>query len=699
MLLNGSALRRWIAVLIVAVLTVFGTTLATAQSAKPGASNTVSGTTLVATQSAKPIGVNQASGATKIIPVQKSYLPAGKIVTLPHFDRPPALTTGQQEAMTRYAQRRKPSPAGPFAEPAADARQSPPLRLHESVGSAPSSVSAPVIVRDSIIDTTRAPFHSATTVSVQEPSTDGNGEYLFQVGNLYAAYSLNAGTSWGFLNPSNLFSFAFCCDQHTVYDPHTNTFIWVLLSSRDLATDSDAYLKIVTAYGGDPGQWCSYVDITPGLIGDPTRTSLDYPQIEISNNYLYLTANRIDDLSAEGNMGAVVARFPLSDLAQCNATNYEHFLTGAGAPRPVQGAQDTMYLGSTTFYDGSGTNGSTFRLEKWTENPPVVQELNVSIPSFNYERESSGQNCASTDKTVSNWCNHNVSWVSGAYRANGVLGFAVDVKQTPPQFPWPYSRIFYFQESDLSYITNSQVRSPDFAVQNLTLAANAQGVIAGTFTFGGGGSFLAGSAISPSMGFLTQDSLGQSTANLLVFQHRQDRCDKRWGDFLSIRPLYPDLNTWIVGNYDLIRDYTACDHFNDKGNTQPHNIVIALPASLTGTPTNTRTPMPTRTSTPTVTGTPPTATVTGTPTTNWLPASTVIPTPTATPSPTGTLFTATPTRTPTGTLTPYVILVPTTTPTPTRTGTPTPTGTRPTATRTGTPTITPTTTSTPVKMP
>src|SRR3954452_22034927 len=74
------------------------------------------------------------------------------------------------------------------------------------------------------------------TSSVGEPSIANNGNEIFVSGNWYATKSLDAGSTWTFVNPYTLLPSPgpeFCCDQVVLYDPSRNLLFWLLQYVRD----------------------------------------------------------------------------------------------------------------------------------------------------------------------------------------------------------------------------------------------------------------------------------------------------------------------------------------------------------------------------------------------------------------------------------------------------------------------------------
>jgi hypothetical protein len=131
------------------------------------------------------------------------------------------------------------------------------------------------------------------------------------------------------------------------------------------------------------------------------------------------------------------------------------------------GSTDTLYWGS----NWGQTNGSSFRVYAWPENSNSYSWWDRTVASYGFFTRNSGQNCASRDGVVTNWCQYADSRTLGAYRAAGVLGFSFNARQDAGH-PFPYSRVVWFNESTKAYVGAGDVWGSWGAIQFLSLAPN-----------------------------------------------------------------------------------------------------------------------------------------------------------------------------------------------------------------------------------
>jgi hypothetical protein len=140
-----------------------------------------------------------------------------------------------------------------------------------------------------------------------EPSgaVDSTGNVVFVTGNFFAAYSATGGQSFTVLNPDLIFPPlpAGWSDQVVRYAPSVDRFVWVRLYGSYMG----GVLRVATAKPADivknqgMAGW-TYWDITGQSIG---VTSVDYPDLSIGDNYMYLSYN---------SGGPAVIRTPLSEI-------------------------------------------------------------------------------------------------------------------------------------------------------------------------------------------------------------------------------------------------------------------------------------------------------------------------------------------------------------------------------------------------
>jgi hypothetical protein len=191
----------------------------------------------------------------------------------------------------------------------------------------------------------QAPFYSGGKSDVNEPAVGTAGSVVFVSSNWDAAYSTNGGQTFTYVNPYSQFpnlDGGFCCDQTVIYDHTTGTMIWQLLYLYSSSTQKGSY-RIAAAPAAQvaSGGWC-YYDFNPGSFGLAAGQWLDYPDVALSNNYVWYTANIFN--AAGVWQSTVIWRIPTASLTACGTINYSYFVvTDHFTFSLVQGATSTMY--------------------------------------------------------------------------------------------------------------------------------------------------------------------------------------------------------------------------------------------------------------------------------------------------------------------------------------------------------------------
>ena len=371
---------------------------------------------------------------------------------------------------------------------------------------------------------------------VNEPSVSHAGKYIFMTGNWYAGYSANNGVTWSFLNPFTLFGSGFCCDQVAIYDKTHDHVYWLLQYGN--------HLTVANAPSNNPGgSWC-YYNFYNTTIGQANTTALDFNDVMVGTKDLYFTTN----IFPTSGYGSEIVRLPLEQMNTCSSIGFNYYSQlDSFTWRLVQGSNDRAYWGSDWDPTGARPNGSSFRLFWWDENSGTLFWNNYNINAFAFYVRNSGQNCASQDGVVKNWCQYADSRTLGAYRANGVIGFSMNAKQGGFA-PFPYTVREYFRESDLAYLGNTNLWCSTCAIQFLALSPNSRGHVGGSYSWGGGTGtthYYPGSAalieddITPSQPW-TNDFYQYGGGNTCTYGGLY-----RWGDYLTVRPNDTADTTWI----------------------------------------------------------------------------------------------------------------------------------------------------------
>jgi hypothetical protein len=479
---------------------------------------------------------------------------AGTKVTAEFTANPPQLTLEQAQALAEgWAKANRTGPMQPTT-PAPLTKPGPEMPPPSPTAAAPSGFT---VYRDNVIPASAIDGGYSFSSYTMEPSTGVNGKNIFQTGNWYASRSLNGGATWSYLNPFSIFGGNFCCDQVTLYDAEWDRQFWLL--------QYNGTLKLANSTGNSLfSSWC-YYNIDATWFGDAASTEIDYNDMAVSKNYIYIASN----LFPSGGSGyAGILRLPISPLTQCAGFGYSRYRdTSRFTFKPVQGAVDTMYWGS----NWGGANGSSFRLYSWAESG-AFNVFDIGIDAFNFMYRNNGQFCGSADKVVTNWCAFNDSRVKGGYVAKGVIGFSFDVTQGSG-YPFPYVRRVYFRESDKAYLGASALWASWGAIQYGTMSPNANGNIGMAWAWGGG---TGTTHYYPGTGYTIDDDFAPSQPWSYIFQiwGQGNTCTyggiPRWGDYNTTRPDYPAGYAWIGGGWAIKGgNCGAAGAFSE-----PHNVVF-----------------------------------------------------------------------------------------------------------------------------
>lgn len=370
---------------------------------------------------------------------------------------------------------------------------------------------------------------------VNEPSLAAAGDRVFFSWNWWAADSDDQGASFSGINPfSGPFaapaSNPFCCDQVVVHDPANNS---LFLLQQYVENGTTGVQRINVDQGTDGTFDCSY-DITPQGFGFGAGDWPDFPDMAVGSTFLYHSSNVFDSFFE----GSFVARYPLSELAACDAIlNSEVYTnTNYGSFRLTQGASDTMW-----FADHFST--SILRIWNWPDADASPGAISRSVTPW----ANSARTCAGPDGR--DWCGFIDSRILGGFVQDDQVGFL----WTPSQdgnHAFPYTRIARFAQSDSSLTSEADFYSNDFAIVYASAAPNERGHVGGVAMFGGGTTYY------PScLAWIVDDVTGAPDFTNIETQAvslgTSGPSTNRSGDYLSVRShsTYPE--TWVASCFSL----------------------------------------------------------------------------------------------------------------------------------------------------
>lgn len=365
---------------------------------------------------------------------------------------------------------------------------------------------------------------------VAEPAVAASGDRVFYTANWFAATSSNGGADFSFVNPGPgpfpaPTGESFCCDQTMAHDPGSNTVFWLQQFYRTGSTNTGT--QRINVDQNSDGVWdCAY-DINTVLVGFPTNTWFDFPDLTVSSNYLFHASNAFT--FAGGWAGAYVGRYPLSELGSCSTplTIDGYRTTSYGSFRLSRGADTTMYFAAQP-------NNVSLRIWSWPDANPSPTSVSRPVAAWS----DNSRQCPGPDGR--NWCGFH----DGRIQSGFVTGSTVGFFWTPSQggsFPFPYMRVSTFDAGDdLASVDDIDIWSPDVAFMYPSASVNSAGELGGTVMWGGGdvhyASCSAWMAETPTAGSFVP--LNHTTSIAGAFGPSNG--NSRSGDYTMSTSYYPD---------------------------------------------------------------------------------------------------------------------------------------------------------------
>jgi hypothetical protein len=395
----------------------------------------------------------------------------------------------------------------------------------------------------------------------QEPSVAVNGNAVLYTGNTYALVSDNGGATFKVIDFSTLspsdppeVMMRICCDQRVVYERSRDLFIWVLqydatggcTGNTDASCTGSNFVRIIftntSGLLGAKPRFCSW-RWTAQQMGQPTGRWLDFPQISLTDTFLYITANIFTTrMPTPDFRGAAIRETALDSLHDslatwpaCSGFNYG-YITDNVAFTPAQGARDTMYWAAVQ-------NKSFVRIYRLPRGADEAALFRRSTSYWNPKK--SDANCP--DPNGVNWCGQSVGkgtgWVD-ANRTPGTLGFMWNAAvHDRIGSPWPYVRVVVFNRRSLQEVDEPDIWNSTFAFYYPSVAVTARGDIAGTVFAGG----------FPRLdAFISDEFTARTGRRWEVFiAARSTASSEEWGDYLDANPHFPSSFTWVGTGFTL----------------------------------------------------------------------------------------------------------------------------------------------------
>jgi hypothetical protein len=401
---------------------------------------------------------------------------------------------------------------------------------------------------------------TARSTTAADISGAESGSVVMATANWYVSYSTDGGDTFTSLDPTTIFDNTadggFCCDQIVQYAPSIDRFIWLMQFST--GTDGKNRLRIAaaspeTVVSSKCTSW-SYWDLTSDGLGVTTTAAdatagnhwLDYPNMSIGTNSLYLSADNVGSGGATPPTGGrIVVRVPLSEIQAATTINYwyTHWEDG-GVAYASHVSQNT---GDEAYWAGN-KNNSTLTVFSWNESSTTYFWRDVGVGNW-------------PNATLSSIAADGNDWLTKAssFPKFGVIG--ATRRGNEVWFAWMASSgsgasgSFNFPNANVQVVsldpTNSYKRLNQFAIWNNdyaftypALATNDRNEV-GIALGWGGKTFYANSAVGILGDFV------------VWYPELSDISTTRWGDYVTARQASPQTSLFAGFGYAILKDSTV----------------------------------------------------------------------------------------------------------------------------------------------
>jgi hypothetical protein len=381
------------------------------------------------------------------------------------------------------------------------------------------------------------PGQQQLAANVDEPSVSANAQVVFYTGNWYAARSADGGRTFEYIDPFHAFpdppNLSFCCDQVVNYIPDIDTFVWLLQYGPRQGPDANNIQRLAFAKTADvvAGKWRLF-DITTKTLGVPGQF-LDFPDLAVGANSLYVTTNIFTPSGQSA--GAAVVRIPIASIAKGPVTAVPFVQGDLNSFRVAQNC------GTRAFF-ATHQDTSTLNVFTWDEDAAQPEQHSVEVA-----RWIPGNGFQSRTPDGRSWLDRADPRITGATLAGNELFFAWAVDAGSNLRPQPFVQIARIDASNLTLLENINVFDPNSATCYGALSTNADGEVGISYMIGGGPRFP-----SHVVGVLT----GTRNNVIVAASDRGPLPDPRtgngeWGDYLTVRPLFPDRKLFAVTGYTM----------------------------------------------------------------------------------------------------------------------------------------------------
>lgn len=431
---------------------------------------------------------------------------------------------------------------GPGSPPANDLQRRKPVQI-----AAESELTS---VRKNFRNTIAQSFSS----TLGETAAANDSREVLYAGNTYLSRSTNSGQTWArLLYPAGPAEApTACCDGDIVHHAPTDTTFNIMLYVNSALTNGN--VRIFVRRGSNNPVDCSYtIDV-----GGSTNVLPDYPHLAVSNNFLYLSTNNIQNGSSW--IGSQMRRYNISQMANCQTTNVNTFTyTGSVGQRvftPVEGATTVMLFGTLD-------TPTRFRIFRWPESTTTVTQTTRTVNASAFNNPDCRGGTGNFD-----FIERSTSTSIAGFRMRGAIA------GNNVQWLWHSSAIgsqtqahlrgLVVNTGTLATVAQPVVFNNSFCIGYPALGGNADGEFALSVAAGGRN----GGGGTAAQGYVSVDD--SSTTGIffgvlsLTAQGTHNRSDGRFGDYFTVRNSDRCAKTWVGTNYSLLNGNTSASHVNAR---------------------------------------------------------------------------------------------------------------------------------------
>ena len=446
----------------------------------------------------------------------------------------PYETTCQRYSRRKAVHRRKQIPELPAGRIVGDAQPNAPLAF-DDMRTATRATARAAAAKPALqfhLNTQIADLATADTAShVCEPSVAVNGKVIFATGNWFACVSTDGGTSFQYVNPYTAFpdppGSKFCCDQVVIFSDKFDRFFWLLQYGED--NNGENVQRIAHASTADvvTGHW-AFFDISSKSLG-LNKCWLDFPDLAVGSKHLYMTTNAFKG-QAWSERTAIV-RVSIGDLIKGKISADKIVLKDIFNFRVAQNCKDTAYW-------GTHVTNSKIRVFAWPQQAAAPTSFDVDIPTWSESRPS----YQSTTPGGANWLERVDGRIVAASLSNGQLwlGWTAGAGGVNAR-PHPHVQIAVIDIKHEKLAENINLWDPKNATACPALATDGNGEVGVGYCIGGATQFP-----THVVGYATGERV-----NAITFSGARSPGDRKWGDYLAVRPAFPAKDRLIASGYTL----------------------------------------------------------------------------------------------------------------------------------------------------